>query len=143
MFYAPFVLDDAASAEALRRQPAVAEGLDRAGSVTVAVVGIGQWAPGQSTIHDLLGPGEREDLGRQGVVGELAGLFFDREGRVCRPATAARLITLSEGRLRGIPEVIAVASGAAKQDAVRAALRGGLVHSLVVDSELGQALLQA
>ena len=76
-------------------------------------------------------------------VGELAGLFFDGEGRVCRPATAARLITLSEGHLRGIPEVIAVASGAAKQDAVRAALRGGLVHSLVVDSELGQALLQA
>ena len=30
VFYAPFVLDDAASAEALRRQPAVAEGLDRA-----------------------------------------------------------------------------------------------------------------
>lgn len=142
VFYAPFVLDDATSAEALRRQPAVAEGLDRAGSVTVAVVGIGQWAPGQSTIHDLLGPSEREDLRKEGVVGELAGLFFDREGRVCRPATAARLITLSEEHLRGIPEVIAVVSGAAKRDAVRAALRGGLVHSLVVDSELGQALLQ-
>ena len=74
-------------------------------------------------------------------MGELAGLFFDREGRVCRPATAARLITLSEEHLRGIPEVIA-SCPPAKQEAVRASLRGGLVHSLVVDSELGQALLQ-
>jgi DNA-binding transcriptional regulator LsrR (DeoR family) len=143
VFYAPFVLDDKESAEALRRQPAVAEGLGRAASVTVAVVGIGQWAPGESTIHDLLGAQERQELLEQGVVGELAGVFFDRQGRVCRPAVAARLITLSEADLRRIPEVIAVVSGAAKQDAVRAAVRGGLVHSLVTDAELARALLES
>lgn len=141
VFYAPFVLDDAASADALRRQPAVAEGLGRAGAVTVAVVGIGQWAPGESTIHDLLSPQEQRELADGGVLGELAGLFFDREGRVCRPAVADRLVTVGEEELRGIPEVIAVVSGGAKQDAVRAALRGGLVHSLVTDTELARTLL--
>ena len=141
VFYAPFVLDDAASAEALRRQPPVAEGLARASSVTIAVVGIGGWAPGESTIHDLLGAEERDELAQAGVVGELAGVFFDRQGRVCRPAVTARLITISEAGLRGIREVIAVVSGAAKQEAVRAALQGDLVQSLVTDSELAQALL--
>ena len=48
---------------------------------------------------------------------------------------------LGEEELRGIPEVIAVVSGAAKQEAVRAALRGGLVHSLVTDAELACSLL--
>ena len=141
VFYAPFVLDDAASAEALRRQPPVAEGLARASSVTIAVVGIGGWAPGESTIHDLLGAEERDALAQAGVVGELAGIFFDRQGRVCRPAVTARLITIGEADLRRIREVIAVVSGAAKQDAVRAALRGGLVHSLVTDAELARTLL--
>jgi len=141
VFYAPFVLDDAASAEALRRQPPVAEGLARASSVTIAVVGIGAWAPGESTIHDLLGAEERDELAQAGVVGELAGVFFDRQGRVCRPAVTARLITISEAGLRGIREVIAVVSGAAKQEAVRAALQGDLVQGLVTDSELAQALL--
>ncbi|EAX0569008.1 transcriptional regulator, partial [Salmonella enterica] len=37
VFYAPFVLDTRASADALRRQPAVAEGLARASEVTRAV----------------------------------------------------------------------------------------------------------
>lgn len=141
VFYAPFVLDDAASAEALRRQPPVAEGLARASSVTIAVVGIGGWAPGESTIHDLLGAEERDELAQAGVVGELAGIFFDRQGRVCRPAVTARLITISEADLRGIREIIAVVSGAAKQEAVRAALQGKLVQSLVADSELTRALL--
>jgi DNA-binding transcriptional regulator LsrR (DeoR family) len=142
VFYAPFVLDDAASAEALRRQPPVAEGLARASSVTIAVVGIGAWAPGQSTIHDLLVAQERDELTRAGVVGELAGVFFDSAGRVCRPPVADRLITLDERALRAIPEVVAVVSGAAKADAVGAALRGGLAQSLVVDSELARALLR-
>lgn len=141
VFYAPFVLDDAASADALRRQPAVAEGLARARAVTLAVVGIGQWAPGESTIHDLLTPHEQQELADEGVLGELAGVFFDRQGRVCRPAVAERLVTLGEEALRGIPEVIAVVSGSAKEEAVHAALHGGLVHSLVTDAELARALL--
>jgi DNA-binding transcriptional regulator LsrR (DeoR family) len=141
VFYAPFVLDDAASAEAVRRQPAVAEGLARARSVTVAVVGVGEWAPGESTIHDLLSPAEQRALADQGVLGEVAGVFFDHEGRVCHPSVSERLVTLGEEELCGIPEVIAVVSGATKRQAVRAALGGGLVHSLVADTELARALL--
>jgi DNA-binding transcriptional regulator LsrR (DeoR family) len=142
VFYAPFVLDDAESARAVRRQPAVREGLARARSVTIAVVGVGQWAPGESTIHDLLAPGEQRELADLGVVGELAGVFFDREGAVCRPPAAERLVTIGEEELRGIPEVVAVVSGRAKRDAVAAALRGGLVHGLVTDTGLARALLQ-
>jgi DNA-binding transcriptional regulator LsrR (DeoR family) len=142
VFYAPFVLDTKASADALRRQPAVAEGLARAAAVTKAVVGIGQWAAGSSTIHDLLTPAERDQLTERGVVGELAGVFFDEAGKPLRPKVAARLITLDPDTLLRIPEVVAVASGASKERAVRAALRGRLVHSLVCDSSLAEALLR-
>ena len=48
---------------------------------------------------------------------------------------------LGEEEVRGTPEVIAVVSGVAKQEAVRAALRGGLVHSLVTDAELARTLI--
>ncbi|MGA8977774.1 MAG: sugar-binding domain-containing protein, partial [Pedococcus sp.] len=94
VFYAPFVLDTKASADVLRRQPAVAEGLARAGVVTKAVVGIGHWAPGGSTIHDHLEPSEQADLARRGVVGEVAGVFFDALGSTLRPKVAGRLITI-------------------------------------------------
>lgn len=141
VFYAPFVMDSKASADSLRRQPAVAECLSRAAAVTKAVVGIGQWAAGESTIHDLLSPAEQQHLADHGVVGEMAGVFFDRSGKPLRPKVAARLITLGPDNFLRIPEVIAVVSGAAKATAVRAALQGRLVQALVIDAPLADALL--
>ena len=141
VFYAPFVLDSKSSADALRRQRGVVDGLARASAVTKAVVGIGAWQAGQSTIHDLLDDAEQRDLARRGVVGELAGIFFDGSGKPLRPKVAARLITMDPDDLVRVPEVIAVASGAAKAAAVRAALDGGLVHGLVVDVNLADVLL--
>lgn len=141
VFYAPFVMDSKASADALRRQPAVAEGLARAADVTTAVVGIGHWAPGGSTIHDLLSPGEQRDLAARGVLGEIAGVCFDASGKTLRPRIAARFITLDPQHLAGIGQVIAVASGVSKAPAVRAAFEGGLVHGLVTDAALAHALL--
>jgi DNA-binding transcriptional regulator LsrR (DeoR family) len=105
------------------------------------VVGVGQWQPGGSTIHDLLAPDEQRELAERGVVGEVAGVFFDRRGKPLRPKVAARLITLDADTLAGIPEVIGVVSGTSKTPAVRAALEGGLVQGLVVDSALARALL--
>lgn len=141
VFYAPFVLDSKASADALRRQQAVVDGLSRASAVTRAVVGIGQWAPGESTIHDLLDPAERAGLARAGVIGEVAGVFFDATGKPLRPKVADRLITMAPEDLLAIPEVIAVVSGASKAVAVRTALEGGLVQALVVDTTLADVLL--
>ena len=86
--------------------------------------GSGRGRPRKSTITTSSGPRSEMRLAQAGVVGEVAGVFFDRQGRVCRPAVTARLITISEAGLRGIREVIAVVSGAAKREAVRAACRG-------------------
>ena len=141
VFYAPFVMDTKASADALRRQPAVAEGLARASGVTKAVVGVGSWAPGGSTIHDLLSTAEQQDLAAHGVVGEVAGVFFDRKGRTLHPKVAARLITVDPDALAAVPEVIAVVYGVGKAEAVAAAIEGGLVHGLVTDSTLAEVLL--
>jgi DNA-binding transcriptional regulator LsrR (DeoR family) len=141
VFYAPFVLDSKSSADALRRQRAVVEGLARASAVTKAVVGIGAWQPGESTIHDLLDDAEQRDLASRGVIGELAGVFFDADGKPLRPKVAARLITVSAENLARMPEVIAIVAGASKAAAVRAALEGGRVHGLVVDATLADVLL--
>ena len=141
VFYAPFVLDTRAGADALRRQDAVREALDAASRVTTAVVGIGAWAEGESTIHDLLSSTEQQELRRAGVVGEVAGVFFDGRGKPLRPKAFGRLMTIDPEVFAGIPEVVAVVAGASKARAVRAALEGHLVHGLVVDTALADVLL--
>jgi DNA-binding transcriptional regulator LsrR (DeoR family) len=141
VFYAPLLLDDAAGAATLRREPQVARALDRASSVTTAVMGVGAWSPGLSTVFDAAAEADRREVARAGVVGEMGGVFFDVKGRVVEPALSGRILSLRPQDLLGIREVVAMAYGAAKADAVRAALAGGLARSLVTDTSLADALL--
>ena len=51
------------------------------------------------------------------------------------------LRSVGGAQLRAVPEVIAVAGGAAKAGAVHAVIAGGYAKSLVVDATLATALL--
>ena len=141
IFYAPLLLDEATGAATLRREPQVARVLAQASRVTTAVVGVGAWGPGMSTVFDAVTPQDREAIRSLGVIGELAGVFFDGDGRLVEAELSERIVTISPEALRGIDEVIAIVSGEAKAEAVRAALAGGLVNAVVADTTLAEALL--
>ncbi|MBD3784548.1 MAG: transcriptional regulator [Micrococcales bacterium] len=143
VYYAPFILDDAESAAAMRRQAAVARAMDEVARVTVAVVSIGAWVPGHSTIHDAVDPAVRADVAATGAVGEALGVFVDAEGRAVHPELETRMVTIGHEQLRRIPETVALATGAAKAAAVRAFLLGGWVDTLVTDRSLATVLVRA
>src|SRR6201987_4997494 len=81
VFYAPMIVDDAATAAAIRRQADVADALALVPSVTIPGVASGAGAPGLSTIYDACSPAERADIARLGVCGEMAGVFLCQDGR--------------------------------------------------------------
>jgi DNA-binding transcriptional regulator LsrR (DeoR family) len=141
VFYAPMLVDDAQMASAIRRQSDIAEAFALIPSVTIAVVSIGAWSPGQSTIYDAVTPPERTALTAAGVHAELAAVFIGADGRPIQTALDARMIVTPAPLLMEIPFVLAVAYGAAKSQAVWAAIRGGLVHGLVTHTRLARALL--
>jgi DNA-binding transcriptional regulator LsrR (DeoR family) len=141
VFYAPFVVADAATARALRRQPEVARAFARLPSVTRAVVGIGLWAPGLSTLYDTADTHEHEILRRLGVCAEVSGVFLGADGKPVETGLTARMIAMDAGQMRAIPEVIALPHGPAKVPAVLAALRSGLVTGLVTHAPLANGLL--
>jgi DNA-binding transcriptional regulator LsrR (DeoR family) len=141
VFYAPMLVDDAQTASAIRRQGDIAEAFALVPSVTIAVVSIGAWRSGLSTIYDAVTPQERADLTAAGVHAELAGVFIGADGRPITTSLDARMIVTPAALLVGIPFVLAVAFDAAKSLAVRAVIRGGLVHGLVTHTRLARALL--
>jgi DNA-binding transcriptional regulator LsrR (DeoR family) len=140
-FYAPFIVADATTARALRRQPEVARAFEQLGSVTKAVLGIGLWAPEQSTVYDAVGPKERRHLRRLGVCAEFSGVFVDADGEPVAAELSERMIGVSSQQLRQIPEVLGIVYGTAKAPAARAALRSGLINALVTHATLAQGLL--
>ncbi|HUN38299.1 MAG TPA: sugar-binding domain-containing protein [Trebonia sp.] len=141
VFYAPMLVDDAQMASAIRRQSDIAEAFALIPGVTIAVVSIGAWSPGLSTIYDAVTPQERAALTAAGVHAELAGVFIGADGSPVETALDSRMIVTPGPLLRRIPFVLAVAYDAAKSQAVRAAIRGGLVHGLVTHTRLARALL--
>jgi DNA-binding transcriptional regulator LsrR (DeoR family) len=143
VFYAPMLLDDAQTAAAMRRQSDIAGAFALVPSVTIAVVAIGAWAPGLSTIYDAVTPDERGALAGLGVCAEMAGVFIGEDGRPVATPLDSRMIVTPGPVLGRIPFVLSVAYGAAKSPAVCAAIRGGLVHGLVTHASLARALLSA
>lgn len=141
VFYAPMILDDAQTAAAIRRQGDIAGAFALVPSVTIAVVALGTWAPGLSTIYDAVSPAERDALAALGVRAELAGVFIGENGKPVATPLDSRMIVTPGPALERIPFVLCVAYGVAKSPAVCAAIRGGLVHGLVTHASLARALL--
>jgi DNA-binding transcriptional regulator LsrR (DeoR family) len=140
-FYAPMMLPDAATAEVLRTQPEVARARRRFPDVTKAVVGLGAWEDGQSTVFDAVTEAERREMRDLGVRAETCGIQLDAEGNTVSTSLTERLIGIDAAQLRDIPEVIAMVYGASKAAATAAAIRGGYVNSLVTHSALARELL--
>ena len=104
-------------------------------------------------LHRLLGAGhlhrprhahaseERAHYASLGVAAEMSAHLFDAEGRRIGRDLGERCITVEADRLRRIPEVVAIAGGQRKADAIGAVLRSGLVTSLVTDTAAADHLL--
>lgn len=140
--YAPMLLPDSATAAALRSQTGISRAFEYFDKVTVAAVSIGSWEPGVSTVHDMLSDSERAHYSSLGVAAEMSAHLFDAQGRRIGRDLGERCITVEADRLRRIPEVVAIAGGQRKADAIGAVLRSGLVTSLVTDTAAADHLLQ-
>lgn len=140
-FLAPFLLPNASAAQTVRRQPDVTRTLHKIDSVTKAVTGVGGWTSGQSTLFDASSDPERQGMLRQGVCAEVGGVFLTSDGRPLQTCLNKRMVSISAAQMEGVPEVIAIAYGVNKLPAVVAALRSGLLNSLVTQTSLATALL--
>ncbi len=107
-----------------------------------ALVGVGALDNSVYVERDVLSAGDIAQLKACGAVGEICGRFLDAKGRECASRWRDRTISIEFDHLRRIPQVIGVAAGADRAPAVAAALRGGLLKSLLID-ESGAAALMA
>ncbi len=117
----------------------VRENLDRA---NLAIVGLGTLANSVFVERGTLDAAMTRDLVRAGAVGEICGRFIDENGDECETTWRDRVISVETAQLRRIPQVIGVVSGNDRSAAILAAIRGGLIKSLVID-ELGASALLA
>jgi DNA-binding transcriptional regulator LsrR (DeoR family) len=140
----PMLVDSPEMADALRRDPHVHKTVDMFDRLTKAVVGIGAWTASGSTVRAALPEELAAELDAAGAVADVCSAVLDASGReLVAAGLPSRFIAISPEQLRAVPDVVAIAGGAAKAPAILAALRSGLIHRLITDQEAARLLLAA
>ena len=139
----PAICSAAALAQALRREPIIAQQLSDIGRCTKAILSL---SPCDLSTHAYkLGVSPKEaiiDYGARGAVGIMVGRFMDAHGAPVLGDLDDRLVGVSLDALRTIRDVILVVCGASKVVPALAAIRGGYANRLVIDLPSATRLLE-
>lgn len=140
---APGVLGSQEARDSLLGDPPVLEALDVARAATVALVGIGSMSPSRLIREsgNAMPADELESLRQQGAVGDVCLRFFDGDGAHVPSEFDRRIVGVVPDDLMRIPRRVGVAGGLDKVDAIRGALRGGWLTTLITDARVAAALV--
>jgi DNA-binding transcriptional regulator LsrR (DeoR family) len=145
--FAPAFVDSTELRDAMLREPDIAAATGAFDRLSLAIVGIGSIGvavdgPDSSLLRS--GAIRDEDMARlraAGAVGDLIVHAFDRDGRFVAADLSARAMAIDVQRLQRARRVVAVAAGAGKAEAIRGALRTGVIRILVTDTAAARAVV--
>jgi DNA-binding transcriptional regulator LsrR (DeoR family) len=114
-------------------------------SVTVALVGIGAVEPSKllAASGNVFSPQELKSLSAHGAVGDICLRFFDAAGVPVQTPLNDRVISMELAQLKQVRRVVGIAGGKRKIAAIRGALAGGWINTLITDRTTAERLLQA
>ncbi len=141
MLNAPVFISNRDACEILLQEPAIKEVVDQSASAQIAVVGIGTLREDSSFVRTAnMHPDVLEELSDKKACASIGGWFLDRNGQEISVENGGIVGISCEDFLK-IPCRIAAAYGLKKAEAVRAALLGKMMNTLVVDVEIAKELI--
>ncbi len=108
--------------------------------ISLACVGIGVVPPVPGMVV-YIGDEYLPRLMEAGAVGDVCGVYYDREGQIIESGLEDRTIAASLDQLKAIDCLVAVACGEDKAVAVLGALRTGLISALFIDRDMAEQVL--
>lgn len=108
----------------------------------IALVGIGPMAGSMVLDYEYVTSLDRETILASGVVGDVAFRFIDKNGEIADLDFNKRVVACDLLKIRkNAREVIAIAYGKKKAEAIKAVLTGGLLTTLFTDYDTAQLLV--
>jgi deoxyribonucleoside regulator len=140
---APLIVSTAQSRDVLMNEPRIAEVLQMAKDVDIALLGISSNRPEVSGLvrAGFITPEESAALYAEGAVGNVCGLHIDASGNVLPIPLNRRTIGVAGDDLLHIPLKIGIAFGKVKADAIAGAVRARLIDALVTDSDAALGIM--
>ncbi|WP_438754206.1 sugar-binding transcriptional regulator [Pararhizobium sp. O133] len=141
--FAPIVLNSLQAAESLRQEPGILDAYSYFPKLTKAMVAIAPWRPNESMIHDSVSAADQKFVAECGAAAEVLANILDPNGNLIASEFTDRALTIPMHLLRSVPDVIAVAGGESRHEAVLAAVRANFINTLVTDSRTAQFILDS
>ncbi|WP_422927348.1 sugar-binding transcriptional regulator [Singulisphaera sp. PoT] len=138
----PAILPDPDTVEKLLGLAQIRRVMESFAHSDLAFVGVGSLENSVFLERNVLSPSDIETLRLAGAVGEILGRFYDADGKECSTPYQRRVISLELDRLRVIPKRVAVVTGSDRAEAALAAIRGGLLNTIVIDEGGANSLLK-
>jgi DNA-binding transcriptional regulator LsrR (DeoR family) len=139
----PIFANSAEDKAVLLAQMGVADAFEMARGASLILVGIGEMTDSGFLIATgMIRAEERAEIGRAKACGEMLGHFFAIDGRPVQTELNARALSLSLDEL-GRSQVIAVAGGTGKVDAILSVLRSGILTGLITDEATAKRLAES
>lgn len=144
LFPVPTFFDDPATKTAMWRERSVQHVVGLQERADVLLYSVGTLDPGSpSHVHvgGYLDPEDQQTLLTQGVVGDIATVFYRGDGSFSDIPINARASGPDLTLTTRVTHAVCIVSGLAKVDALRGALNGGLMNTLIVDEITARTLL--
>jgi len=140
---APYVVDEVQAASMLMKNRDVHEALAFGSRADTALLGIGSTDTDASPyfLAGFITEKELSSIQASEAVGDVCGLFFDINGKMCCPEFNDHTVGIRFENLIKIPNRIGVAGGSSKVKPLIGALSGGLINILITDSVTARAVL--
>lgn len=142
---APGLVESRATRDALLRDGTISSTVHRYPQLTVLLAGIGSLLPSPllEASGNSVSEADQRALRAVDAVGDVCMRFFDASGAPVSTDLDDRVVGIEAGILRAIPRRIGVAGGRRKQEAIRAALLGGWVNTLITDHMTAEYLRES
>ncbi len=140
---APLLASSREMADAMREEASVLEITRMVRLASISVVGIGSMHESATIIKSgILSKNDFLYLSMKGAVGDVLSHFINKDGELVECPVEDRLISTPLHTLRELKNVIGVAAGEAKVDAIRATLRGKYLNVLITDEPTAISLAE-
>lgn len=140
---APLLVSSKEMVTAMMQEPSIIEIFRMVSLASITLVGIGGIGEDATILKNgILSKNDFLYLSMQGAVGDVLSHFIDKDGNLVHTNVEERLLSTPLDTLKKLDNVIGVAAGPSKVNAIRAALRGKYLDILITDEDTARQLIK-
>jgi len=140
----PVIVNNIVVKEYLLKELGISETLEQTKNLDLAFVGISSNYPNQSAMvrAGFISETEAKEIQEAGAVGHICGYSYDREGHLLDISYNHRIIGIDFEDFLKIPTRVAIAYGIQKAEAIKCALKGKHITTLITDEATAKQIIK-